>query len=310
MQPSWQHDGPSMSDAEFRMICDVVERHCGLHFGPESRFLIERRIGRRMAELGIGSFTAYHYLLRRDPRAESELDWAVDTLTTNETYFLRERRQLAALVEEIVPGLRAMRGPDGAPVSIWSAGCSSGEEPYSIVMLGLQAGLSPGTDFRVYASDISRKMLQKARRGLYREASFRETSSELRQKYFVEKEGLFRISDEVKKHVNFAHLNLLDEARAAVLGSLDVILCRNVIIYFDLETKRRVVGMFGSKLRPGGHLLLGHSESLINLSSDFQLRHLRNDMVYRKPSPEDPWHCAARSAIAAVEAEEGIREAQ
>jgi chemotaxis protein methyltransferase CheR len=292
----------AMTDAEFRMLSELLRSHCGLHFGAESRYLLERRLGRRLAELGLRTFTSYHYALRSDATGEGELAWAIDNLTTNETYFFRERQQLEALVREILPALQARRGGRAAgPVSIWCAGCSSGEEPYSIVMLAAEAGVEPGRDLRVYASDISRQMLHKARRGLYREASFRQTEPWLRQKYFVEKDGHFRISDEIKRHVNFAHLNLMDEKRIALLGVLDVILCRNVIIYFDLETKRRVIRTFHDKLRPGGYLLLGHSESLINLSTDFELQHLRHDMVYRRPAEEDPWHETAERTLLAVD---------
>ncbi len=291
-----------MSDSEFRMLAEFFKAHCGLHFGQESRYLLERRIARRCAELGLRSFNAYHYALRNDTSGEAELGWAIDNLTTNETYFLREKAQLMALIQEIIPSLQARGGgAGGAPVSIWSAGCSSGEEPYSIVLLAQEAGFEPGRDLRVYASDISRQMLHKARRGIYREASFRQMDPFLREKYFSEKGGQFRISDEIKKHVSFAHLNLLDESRSALLGSLDVVLCRNVIIYFDVETKRRVVRTFHQKLKPGGFLLLGHSESLINLSTDFELKHLRHDMVYRKPAADDPWHATAERTLARLE---------
>ena len=293
--------GLAMTDAEFRMLAELLRARSGLHFGSESRYLLERRLGRRLVELGLRSFTAYHYALRSDVSGDGELAWAVDHLTTNETYFLRERAQLEALVREIVPGLQARRGGRGsAPIGIWCAGCSSGEEPFSIVMLALEVGLEPGRDLRVYASDISRRMLHKARRGLYREASFRQTEAWLREKYFVEKDGLHRISDEVKQHVNFAHLNLLDESRIALLGSLDVIVCRNVIIYFDLDTKKRVLRTFHERLRPGGYLLLGHSESLINLSTEFELKHLRHDMVYRRPCETDPWHETAERTLLAL----------
>jgi chemotaxis protein methyltransferase CheR len=295
----------AMTDAEFRMLAELLRTHCGLHFGAESRYLLERRLGRRLLELGLRSFTSYHYALRSDATGEGELAWAIDNLTTNETYFLRERAQLLALVQEIIPSLQARSGGEGGPVSIWCAGCASGEEPYSIVILALESGLAPGRDLRVYASDISRRALHRARRGLYREASFRQTDPWLRQKYFAEKEGLFRISDEIKKHVNFAHLNLLDEQRIALLGTLDVILCRNVIIYFDLETKRRVVRTFHEKLRPGGYLLLGHSESLINLSNEFELKHLRHDMVYRKPAESDPWHETAERTLLRLDGRPG-----
>jgi chemotaxis protein methyltransferase CheR len=295
-------DELAMSDAEFRMIAEFFKAHCGLHFGNESRYLLERRIARRCAELGLRSFNAYHYALRNDTSGEGELAWAIDHLTTNETYFLREKAQLHALIEEIIPSVQARRGgPGSGPVAIWSAGCSSGEEPYSIVLMAIEAGLEPGRDLRVYASDISRQMLHKARRGVYREASFRQMDPFLREKYFAEKDGTYRISDDIKKHVSFAHLNLLDESRSALLGSLDVILCRNVIIYFDLETKRHVVRTFWGKLKPGGFLLLGHSESLINLSTDFELKHLRHDMVYRKPCEADAWHETVGRTLARLE---------
>jgi chemotaxis protein methyltransferase CheR len=223
-------------------------------------------------------------------------------LTTNETYFFREYSQLRALIDEIFEELRLDRdNRGGRPINVWSAGCSSGEEPYSIAMLAREAGLKPGVDVHVYASDISRRMLRKARKGVYREASFRETDPHLRDKYFVEKDRLWQISDDLKRDVDFIHLNLLDTSKIALLRTMDVILCRNVIIYFNTDTKCQVIRIFHEKLRPGGHLLLGHSESLINLSTSFELRHLRRDLVYRRPMPgmttEDPWNIIAAGAI-------------
>ena len=174
-----------------------------------------------------------------------------------------------------------------------------------MAMMGLEAGLVPGRDFRVYASDISRAVLNRARRGVYREASFREADESTRRRYFAQKDGLTRISDSVKRHVDFVHMNLLDSSKVSLLGTMDVILCRNVIIYFDLETKKRVMKTFHDKLRPGGYLLLGHSESLINVTADFELKHLSRDLVYRRPVPgeerEDPWHSLARAGIAEAE---------
>jgi chemotaxis protein methyltransferase CheR len=301
-----------LTDSEFRMFADLLRRQCGLHFGPDSRSLLEKRLARRLRALELPSFAAYHYRIRNAGPQDEEFANLIDELTTNETYFFRERSQLRALAEEIFSELQVLRqGPRRHPITVWSAGCSSGEEPYSIVILALEAGLVPGRDLHVYASDISRRMLKKARQGVYREASFRETEARLRQKYFSEKEGLWRISDEVKKHVDFIHLNLLDRTKIALLGSMDVILCRNVIIYFNSDTKRQVIETFHDKLRPGGHLLLGHSESLINLSNSFELRHLTNDLVYRRPqagmSEPDPWHTAAQAAIARVDRAEEPR---
>jgi chemotaxis protein methyltransferase CheR len=269
-------------------------------------------LARRVRELELGSFAAYHYHLRNSRSGSDEFPSLIDELTTNETYFFREYSQLRTLIDEIFEELqldREKRG--GRSINVWSAGCSSGEEPYSIAMLAREAGLKPGVDVRIYASDISRRMLRKARKGIYREASFREADPHLREKYFVEKDRLWRISDDLKRDVDFIHLNLLDKSKIALLRTMDVILCRNVIIYFNIDTKCEVIRTFHDKLRPGGHLLLGHSESLINLSTSFELRHMRRDLVYRRPLPgmaaENPWNIAAAAAIARSD-REGIDE--
>jgi chemotaxis protein methyltransferase CheR len=293
----------TLGDAQFRLLCDLVRNHCGLHFVEDSRFLVEKRLARRIERVGATSISSYLYELRHLSPGCDELSALVDELTTNETYFFRELSQLRALVNEIIPE-RLMSRPSGSsprPVNIWSAGCSSGEEPYTIVMMGLEAGLVPGRDFRVYASDIAPSVLTKARRGIYRPASFRETSDALREKYFQEKDAGHRITDDVKNHVDFIHLNLLDPQKIALLGRMDVVLCRNVIIYFDGDTKKQVIDTFYDRLLPGGYLLLGHSESLITLSSAFELSHLKNDLVYRRPIPgevrDDPWHRLAEQAV-------------
>ncbi len=297
-----------MTDAEFRMFVDLVRDHCGLYFAPETRFLLERRLVRRLLALELRSFTAYHWRVRNSSPEDDELANLVDELTTNETYFFRQIDQLRALVHEIFAELKMEReGRGGGPISVWCAGCSSGEEPYSLVMLARDAGLEPGRDLRVYGSDISRRMLRKARSGIYREASFRETDESLRERYFSEKDGQWRIADDVRRHVDFMRLNLLDRSAVSLLGSMDVILCRNVIIYFDAETTRRVIQTFFEKLKPGGHLLLGHSESLVNLSNALELRHVGRDLVYRRPVPggavADPRHAAAFAAVRAADAE-------
>jgi chemotaxis protein methyltransferase CheR len=298
--------GFKLSDVEFRMFCEFVRSHCGLHFGENSRFLVEKRVARRIEALDVGSFAAYQYLLRNGSQVDEELSSLVDLLTTNETYFFREETQLRTLIDEIVPEVLLKRRTHGSSggVAIWSAGCSSGEEPYTIVALAMEAGLTPGRDIRVYASDISRTMLAKSRRGVYREASLRETSALRQEKFFVEKDGHFLIRDEIKKHVDFIHLNLMDRSKIALLGAMDVILCRNVIIYFDADTKKTVIETFHDKLHPGGHLLLGHAESLINVSSSFELRSMKNDLVYRRPiageEVVDPWHQVAEAAASSA----------
>jgi len=308
---SHRRESLEMTGAEYRMFCEMLKRRCGLHFPEDMRFLVEKRVARRMEKLELGSFASYHYHLRQGQEGEEEFSALIDELTTNETYFFRERRQLDALVSEIIPELLLRKRHDGSggPVQIWSAGCSSGEEPLSIVMLGLEKGLRPGVDFRVYASDISRNMLGRCRKGVYRETSFRETEARLRERYFREKEGRYEVSADVRKEIDFVQINLLDPARVALLGKMDVVLCRNVIIYFDLETKKQVMSLFHEKLVPGGFLLLGHAESLINVTNAFELSQLREDLVYRRPGlgseVADPWQSLARAGIDDAEGGDG-----
>ena len=170
---------------------------------------------------------------------------------------------------------------------IWSAGCSTGEEPYTLNMLINEKGDFNGWDIEIYGSDINQRVLQTARKGIYRKNSFRTTEPYYIKKYFTEVDGAFQINDSVKKHVNFSYLNLLDPFKTRFLGSMDVIFCRNVLIYFDNVSRRKVIENFYNRLVDGGYLLLGHAESLINISTAFHLKHLKNDMVYQRPNPRD-----------------------
>jgi chemotaxis protein methyltransferase CheR len=141
----------------------------------------------------------------------------------------------------------------------------------------------------VIGSDISKRCVAHARRGAYRTGSFRATSPELRERYFREGLDGTYVIDEVKKLCHFGQLNLLDQGRAGFVGRVDVVFCRNVLIYFDVKSRRRVIDVLYERLLPGGYLLLGHSESLLNLSTAFELVHLREDLVYRKPPTTERW---------------------
>lgn len=270
-----------LPDDVFRLLRDSIYKRTGMWFADSSKYLLQKRLSPRAKELNFDSFQKYFYFLQYDPRAEGEFDQIYDLVTTNETYFFREPAQLAAFTEEIIPDLLTRKSI--RKVRIWSAGCSSGEEPYSIAMLLQEAGLYNHAVFEIFASDINQAVLAKARRGHYRENAFRATDPAVRDRYFArEQDGSWRISDDIRNRVSFGRLNLYDEARVSLLGHVDVIFCRNVIIYFDEASKKVVVGSFYNRLLEGGYLLLGHSESLISLSTQFKLRHLKNDMVYQK----------------------------
>jgi len=270
-----------LPDDVFRLLRDSIYKRTGMWFADSAKYLLQKRLSPRAKELNFDSFQKYFYFLQYDPRADAEFDQIYDLVTTNETYFFREPAQLAAFIDEIVPDILARKSM--RKIRIWSAGCSSGEEPYTIAMMLGEAGLYAQAVFEIFASDINQAVLAKARRGCYRENAFRATDPALRDRYFTrEPDGSWRIRDEVRNRVSFGRLNLYDEPRVSLLGHVDIIFCRNVIIYFDDASKRVVVGSFYNRLVDGGYLLLGHSESLISLSTQFKLRHLKNDMVYQK----------------------------
>jgi chemotaxis protein methyltransferase CheR len=268
--------------AEFRLLRELFNEHAGLVFGAETRLVMERRLRERLAALGLSSFSEYYQLLRYDERGRAELEEALDLVTINETYFLREAYQLRAFKDEVLPALRS--APHGRErLSVWSAGCSTGEEVYSIAMLMRESGLFPGRAVRIFGSDISRRVLAHARRGVYGPSAFRAMPLDLKKRYFVDRDDGAHVIDDLRSVCQFGHLNLLDVPRSSIVGRVDVIFCRNVLIYFDDSSRRRVIEMFYDRLLPGGYLLLGHSESLLNVSTAFELVHLREDLVYRKP---------------------------
>ena len=271
-----------LSEDVFRLIRDVIKDYCGLYFDDSSRYLIEKRLSRRVKNHHLNDFRDYYRFIRYDKNTEQELSAIMDILTVNETYFFREQNQLKAFSEEILEELKGTNKA-GRTLKIWSAGCSTGEEPYTISMLINEKGNFNGWDIEICGSDINQRVLQTARRGIYKKNSFRTTEPYYIKKYFSEEDGSFQINDDVKKNVNFSYLNLLDPFKTRFLGNMDVIFCRNVLIYFDNASRRRVIENFYNRLVDGGYLLLGHAESLINISTAFTLKHLKNDMVYQKP---------------------------
>jgi chemotaxis protein methyltransferase CheR len=272
-----------MRDTTFRLLRDLIYNYCGLTFDDQSKYLLEKRLANRLVEHQLRDFHEYYHFLMYDKNRDQELNTVVDIMTINETYFFREEQQLKAFAEEILPLLKARKKEEGKrSIRIWSAGCSTGEEPYTIGILIQQSGLFRGWDVEIFATDISHRVLQTARKGEYGKSSFRSTDAYYLEKYFTDVDGRKRINDSIRNLVNFGYLNLFDTDRICLVGKMDVIFCRNVIIYFDREGKKKVIRNFENRLVSKGYLLLGHSESLMNLSTAFRLEHLKNDMVYQR----------------------------
>lgn len=274
---------------EFRLLRDLFAARTGLHFGPEARFTLERRLRERLMILKVSSFAEYHHYLRFGARAPEEWDEAIDLLTTNETYFFREQRQLRAFQSELLPMLHAQTLARRR-LAVWSAGCATGEEAYTIGILVHASHLFPRDpaapvrwDVRIYGSDISRRCVAAARRGVYGDSSFRVTTPDMRRAFFQERHDGWHVAESIRQMCHFGQMNMLDEDRSRVLGKADAIFCRNVLIYFEPRARKTAIDVLYDRLNPGGVLLLGHSESLLNVSTAFELLHLKEDLVYRKP---------------------------
>jgi chemotaxis protein methyltransferase CheR len=273
-----------MSDDEFLNIRDSIYNHCGIFFDEDSKYLLEKRLARRLSALNLNNFREYYHFLKYDRNKDQEMTDIMDVLTTNETYFFRESFQLAAFTDEIIPELiRAKSARGNRVLRIWSAGCSTGEEPYTIAMLLRDMPALRGWKIEIIGTDISQRVLQHARRGVYTKSSFRATEEDYIKRFFYEYDNGLKVTDDIREMVTISHLNLFDKTRMMMLGKMDLIFCRNVIIYFDLAAKKRVVEEFHRSLNDGGFLLLGHSESLMNITTLFTLRHFKNDMIYQKP---------------------------
>ncbi|MFN7696727.1 MAG: CheR family methyltransferase [Deltaproteobacteria bacterium] len=279
--------GPRMRPDEFRLLRELVNQRSGMLFEDASLYIFERRLRERVKALQMDDFSSYYQYLRFHPRGAEETEEAIDSLVTNETYFFREEYQLRAFGEEVLPRLHEVAARSRRRrLVIWSAGCSTGEEVYTLAILVLRCPLFSGWDVRVFGNDISKRVLGIARRGVYPRHSFRAMPP-LYDEFFEPDASIpgggRRVIERVRSLCQFGQFNLLERDRAAILGRVDAIFCRNVLIYFDPASRRSVIEGFYERLQPGGYLMLGHSESLLNVSTAFELAHLPSDMVYRRP---------------------------
>jgi chemotaxis protein methyltransferase CheR len=242
------------SDAEFALFATLIEREAGIHLTPAKKALLGSRLLARLRTLGLDSFGAYYQHVQGD---RHELVQLLDAICTNETHFFREPHHFELLSGDLVPRWRAdaREGRRERRVRVWSAGCSSGEEPYSLAML-LAAAL---------ATDLSTRVLAKAEAAIYPVDRLRDVPLEQRRRAFLRgtgpQTGQVKVAPEVRQLVRFERLNLT-AASYPVPPGLDLVLCRNVLIYFNADLRKRVVTRLCGLLAPGGHLFLGHAESL------------------------------------------------
>lgn len=256
-------EGLVLLESDFLNISRLAHDHFGLDLSGGKQGMVAARLGRRVRELGLGSFREYYNHVVADASG-SALERMVNDLTTNHTSFFREMQHFDLLRAVVLPQIRHRRR-----IEMWSAACSSGEEPYTIAMVLADAlGVRAMTDVRVLATDISTRVLEKARRGVYAEERFRDVPHDLMQRHLLRAangDGVsYLIKRELRTLVEFRRMNLMESFSG--LGSFSVIFCRNVMIYFDRETQEDLVNRLTAHLEPGGYLLIGHSENLNAIS--------------------------------------------
>lgn len=267
-----------IADDEFRTLRDLIRNRFGIYFDDSKEFLLRSRLQARLLKCRLETFAQYGAFLDGAPTREAEWDELASILSNNESYFFRERAQLDVLAGPVLEqGLHGRR-----PLRIWSAACSSGEEPYTLAMTLLESGRIDPNRVSILASDLSPRALECARRGFYRELSFRATPPELIAKYFRPFEGGFFIEEKVASMVRFLRLNLLDARAVGSVGTQDAIFCRNVLIYFDKSTQLQVAKAFARVLAPGGYLFVGHAESLMHATDLYEPVITSSTIYYRR----------------------------
>jgi len=260
-----------MTSADYVRLTKLVYETSGICLNDSKKVMVETRLRKRLRDTGASNFAEYWQLLRNGADREKELVRLIDVMSTNKTDFFREPRHFEYLKEQLLPSLAPKLRSENRALGVWSAGCSSGKEPYTLAMV-LSDAKEKGIidDFDIQATDISTDVLKQASRAVYREEDIEPIPEASRKKYLLRSRDRqspsYRIIPELRKLVRFSRLNLMDGSYE-VDKPLDIIFCRNVMIYFDRPTQEGIVRRFGSCLRRGGHFFLGHSESLNGLST-------------------------------------------
>jgi chemotaxis protein methyltransferase CheR len=266
-------------------IRDLIYKTAGIFQADNKLQLLEQHCNKRMKALGVPTLRDYYGCLTVTPMQQAETVSLLNEITIGETFFFRNRPQLDAIRKIVLPTILDAKSKIGqAPLRIWSAGCSTGEEPFTLSMMLLDETQDTlkGYGAEIMATDLNERSIAHAKAGCYGDHSTRNLEPHFRNKYFSISGDKLQVKPEVQANVSFSRLNLLDDSRMLFAKSMDLILCCNVLIYFDATSKKRVIEHFYRNLLPHGYLLLGHSESLFGISEDFRLVHMPSATAYVK----------------------------
>ncbi|MEO5357082.1 MAG: protein-glutamate O-methyltransferase CheR [Nitrospirae bacterium YQR-1] len=270
----------ALKDETFRNFRDFIYEKSGIYIPDTKKYFIENRLSKRVEENKLASFDDYLYMLKYN-NSISELNVLFDKITTNETFFFRELQQLEVLTGQIIPKIRSES--KSATLKIWSAASSTGEEPYTIAMMLMENPKTAGIKFEVLASDLSESVLQKAREATYGQYSTRNIPPNYLKKYFKQADGnAYALNADVRSKVKFVQINLLDASKMRTIRDIDVVLCRNVLIYFDKKAKVSVVTSIYESLKNGGYFFIGMAESLHDVTRAFKPAIIDKTVVYQK----------------------------
>lgn len=274
----------SFSDAEFRQFSEWLRAEYGLDFSQDRRDVLRARLDPARREAGFDSFSQLLFHLKYHPSRMQARDQVLRHLTNNESYFYREPVQLDLLRDDLLPGYRReLASGRRTRLRLMSAGCARGEEPYTLAMLLEDAGVKLDERIEILGVDVDSDALERARAGVFREHAFRRIPGGVRERHFEPLEGEFRIAEALRSAVRFRSANLVDAQTWSGVPQQDVILCRNVLIYFSEESALRAVRILHSVLAPGGYLFLGHAENLSRVPIRLETVRRPGTVFYRKP---------------------------
>lgn len=267
-----------LSDLTFRDLRDYIYEKSGIFISDTKKYLIENRLVKVLQEKNLNNFEDYLKVIKISSNG-NELNRLFDAVTTNETYFYREHEQLTVFINDLMP--KVLGEKKSSAVKIWSAACSTGEEPYTLSLMLLEKGYNTG-QFEIYGSDLSEGVLTSAKTAIYNSYAVRNVPEFVMKKYFSCSNQSYALNDSIKKTVNLLKVNLVDERNMRLLKNMDVIFCRNVLIYFDTKSKQKVISHLYDCLNPGGYLIIGSSESLHNITRAFRPNVLNKVIAYQK----------------------------
>jgi len=267
----------------YQKFVELIYKKTGIWFEPSKRYFVDKRLDERIVELGLEHYREYYRLLKFS-NDQREMQYLVNRLTVNETYFFRDFPQLQGFAEEVLlQVVKAKLATGNRKIRLWSAGCSTGEEPYTLAIILLEMLPEPEMwTIEVLATDINNKVIEVAHKGYYSSRSIKDVPLEYLERYFSKRRDMYLLNTQIRKMVDFKLLNLMDQQAMVNQLEYDFIFCRNVLIYFDSVSRLKVLESFHQSLKSGGFIYLGHSESVGRITDLFKMKRIGSSIAYYK----------------------------